>query len=324
MARIATVVYPKAMDSQESMDMFAYLRDNMKWGEGVKSKYSKVPGESRGFTRLACQMQFGQDELLDTFIMQAISLVKLPDNISHLGMYLNYQRDGMDWTPNHNHPKQCQVVINTGPATRTFTVGKKSYKVANGDVIVFGSSVHGVPQEPEVKEPRISIATFTLCLDKVSNLDTDEDLKELAASLSQLVAGQQVQLDIPSTLALPAKPLPPPPGTKSVKPLPAGTKSAKPLPPETKSKAKTTKPAGAPSAKKKATSRIPESALRKIAPDHPGPPGGPSVEAKTSEEPPAQLIKVSQLAPLALPGALGKAPVQDQPKKSRLVVVRSS
>jgi hypothetical protein len=78
-----------------------------------------------------------------------------------LGVYINYYRDGNDWTPNHSHPKQVQLIISLG-ATRTLTIGKKDYLMESGDVAIFGSSIHGIRKEPEVKEGRISIATFML------------------------------------------------------------------------------------------------------------------------------------------------------------------
>ena len=39
-------------------------------------------------------------------------------------------------------------------------IGTKNYNMSSGDVIIFGSSNHGVPIEEEVTEGRISIAVF--------------------------------------------------------------------------------------------------------------------------------------------------------------------
>ena len=75
------------------------------------------------------------------------------------GTYINYYRNGFDFLPSHSHKGMVQMVISLG-ATRKLTVGKKVYNIKNGDVIVFGSSSHGIPIEPEVTEGRISIATF--------------------------------------------------------------------------------------------------------------------------------------------------------------------
>jgi hypothetical protein len=152
--RIKTVLYPSFVKKKEATKMFRYLRDNVEWEEGVKSKGKH--------TRLACSLGFGVDVKIDEFMATIISKLKLPENIIHLGMYINYQRNGNEWTPNHSHKKSCQVVVCLGPATRTFIVGKKEYHVSNGDVIIFGSSIHGVKKEPDIDKSRISIATFSM------------------------------------------------------------------------------------------------------------------------------------------------------------------
>ena len=76
--------------------------------------------------------------------------------IDHI--YLNYYETGDMWTPNHNHKGTHQLIISLG-GTRTLNVAKKDFKMKSGDTILFGSSIHGVPKEPN-SEPRISIAAF--------------------------------------------------------------------------------------------------------------------------------------------------------------------
>jgi hypothetical protein len=39
-------------------------------------------------------------------------------------------------------------------------VGKKDYSMKSGDAILFGSSIHGIPQNPDIINGRISIAIF--------------------------------------------------------------------------------------------------------------------------------------------------------------------
>jgi quercetin dioxygenase-like cupin family protein len=72
---------------------------------------------------------------------------------------LNRYRNGDDFTPSHSHPRQHQIVVSLG-ASRTLKVGAKNYRLSHGDVILFGSSAHEVPKEPECKSERISIAVF--------------------------------------------------------------------------------------------------------------------------------------------------------------------
>ena len=51
--------------------------------------------------------------------------------------------------------RQVQIILSLG-ATKT------DYSIVHGDVAVFGSSLHSVPVEDRVTEPRISIALFLL------------------------------------------------------------------------------------------------------------------------------------------------------------------
>lgn len=90
-----------------------------------------------------------------------LAVSKLPKGPRYgiLGVYLNNYENGLMYTPMHKHADTIQLVISLG-ATRTLKVGTKEYRMKNGDAVVFGSSIHGVPQEPSVTEGRISIATF--------------------------------------------------------------------------------------------------------------------------------------------------------------------
>ena len=101
----------------------------------------------------------GENDIIDNLI--SIAHVELcPDalyQISHI--YVNYYKDGNMWTPNHSHKGTHQIVISLG-ATRQLKVGKKTFDMSSGSAIIFGGSIHGVPKQPDVKEGRISIATF--------------------------------------------------------------------------------------------------------------------------------------------------------------------
>ena len=164
MARIRTKHYPGLVDKDVASEIYQYLLKNIPWRESVKSKGRH--------TRNGCALAFPEKDSED-LVSQLVTTVMenkkldLPENVQHLGVYLNHYKDGNEFSPSHNHPKQVQVIISLG-ATRTLIVGKKEYKLKSGDVIVFGSSMHSVPKDPDVKEGRISIATFSLCLDKLT------------------------------------------------------------------------------------------------------------------------------------------------------------
>lgn len=133
------------------------MAENVTWVKGIRSK--------NGPTRLVKPIDLAQDDdisqTIKSVVISALDSIPLQYNYAILGTYLNYYKDGSMYTPNHSHPKQHQLVISLG-ATRTLKIGQKEYKMANGDVILFGSSTHGVPIEPSVKEGRISIATFMI------------------------------------------------------------------------------------------------------------------------------------------------------------------
>lgn len=125
------------------------LKESIIWEEGIRSK--------KGFTRKAKALLMGEYPLIDEIILDALK--KITKNrylISHI--YLNYYVDGNMWTPNHSHPGTHQLVISLG-ASRNLDIGKKSFLMESGDIILFGSSIHGVPK-CDIKEGRISIATF--------------------------------------------------------------------------------------------------------------------------------------------------------------------
>ncbi len=136
--------------------LYLYLRDTVKWEEGIKSR--------KGHTRSGAM--FDLDEFvifLHDFPEAIVEISEVIDTFSSRkvcgGIYLNYYKNGDDWTPNHTHPGTTQIVISLG-ATRTFSYGKKELNSEHGDIFVFGSSLHGVPKEPSVTEGRISIALF--------------------------------------------------------------------------------------------------------------------------------------------------------------------
>jgi len=144
------------IEEDKSLLLYNYLKNNITWGEGIRSK--------KGHTRSA--IAFTLDELLtivDDFpevvakiseVIEKYSVRKVCD-----GVYLNYYKDGNDWTPNHTHPGTTQIVISLG-ATRKFIYGKKEIDSCNGDVLVFGATVHGVPKQLYSNGGRISIALF--------------------------------------------------------------------------------------------------------------------------------------------------------------------
>lgn len=142
-----------AVDSEDATNLYNKLKNNIEWEDGIRSK--------KGFTRKAKTI-FSIDYYIKyPEIKECVdSVLSLFDEkYKVLGVYLNFYENGEMYTPNHTHPGTQQLVISLG-STRTLTINKKEFKMSNGSAILFGSSMHGVPKEPEVKDGRISIATF--------------------------------------------------------------------------------------------------------------------------------------------------------------------
>ena len=188
-----------AIDAVTATSVFEYLRDNIEWVAGVRSR--------QGFTRLAKSLDPGEDELVDEIILEAYRKLSSNPAVVIFGIYLNYYKDGTHFTPKHRHPGMTQIVVSLG-ATRTLTMGSTSYTMSNGDAIMFGSDLHGVPKAPGLQQGRISIAAFTRPI-------TMARLLEVYPHLA-LTEGAEQESE-PQRPAEAATPSPPPPPQRKFK-----------------------------------------------------------------------------------------------------------
>ena len=154
MTRCKTIHLNKVFDENVSTWLYNYLKDNVQWVDGVRSR--------KGFTRKAFSVDISSDLMkeITQYIFYALKKIATINYVI-IGVYLNYYENGEMYTPAHRHSDSHQLIISLG-ATRTLKIGKKEYVTKSGDVTIFGHSTHGVPKEPEVKEGRISIALFML------------------------------------------------------------------------------------------------------------------------------------------------------------------
>lgn len=166
--------FKRHIDLTRSTQLYEFLKCNVWWGEGILSK--------KRHTRSAASYT------LDEFLIFIDSFPDIIDKISTIidkysirkycsNIYLNYYKDGNDWTPNHTHPGTTQIVISLGES-RTFHYGKTDIPSLSGDVFIFGSAIHGVPKAPDVKNGRISIALF-MTDDKPSPLLEIKSVQEI-------------------------------------------------------------------------------------------------------------------------------------------------
>ncbi len=156
---IRTKMIEKFIEEKIADEIFDTLKKTTKW----------TPLKSRSKTlRLGAMVEFEElDVLLKSELKKAIKKLSKESNDSlekniH-GIYLNYYKSGKDYAGSHKHDT-TQIVLSFG-TTRTLNVGKKSYKMGHGSVIIFGKSMHGIPKEDvdennEFDGERISLAAF--------------------------------------------------------------------------------------------------------------------------------------------------------------------
>jgi hypothetical protein len=141
-------------DQKFAESAYIYLQNNIKWKDGIYSKAAKQ------VSRLGATINETDkaSDFINNIVLTALQKFGIGTYIV-LGTYLNYYKDGNDFCPNHSHTGTCQLIISFG-ASRPLTVGTKQYILKSGDAILFGSSVHGIPKDTNIKEGRISIAVF--------------------------------------------------------------------------------------------------------------------------------------------------------------------
>jgi alkylated DNA repair dioxygenase AlkB len=143
------------IDKEVADEMYKKLRDEVPWTNGIRSRH--------GVSRL--QYGVSGQSPIDGYIQDVVSdvcrSVDFPGFTT--GIYLNYYRNGRDYTPSHKHENTYQMIISLGE-TRTLMIGKKGYDLSSGDVIVFGEQMHSIPKS-DTEGGRISIAVFGIPID---------------------------------------------------------------------------------------------------------------------------------------------------------------
>jgi len=150
MSKFKTIYLENALDRDMCNEWCNELSESVEWVSGVKG------------TRLASGFFPEQNELVDLIVEMALSVINKDEEILNAddmrGYYLNNYVNGSMYTPTHYHKNSIQLIISLGE-TRTLKLGKKEYKLKSGDIIIFGSSSHGIIKSDTDKQ-RISIACF--------------------------------------------------------------------------------------------------------------------------------------------------------------------
>lgn len=164
MEKCKTQIIENAISKEEANNLYNYLKDNVPWVESIRSKKDK---ENGGFTRLGCSIDIEDYPNIEVTLHNIINKISQNYKGYIIGdIYLNWYKNGTMWSPNHSHKGVHSLVISLG-ATRKFVLGKKVINVKNGDAVMFGTAVHGIPKQPEVTEGRISIAAFLVPINKI-------------------------------------------------------------------------------------------------------------------------------------------------------------
>lgn len=152
--KIRTKHFKRLIPEDQAWCLYYTLKDQLPWADGIKG-------------RKAVHYSMGMLPELDDLILNCIKQTCLKqenDQETILGVYINYYRDGNDFTPNHIHKLQKQLIISLGE-TRTLTVSNKDYNMENGDVAIFGSSTHGVPKNSSItKVESVSLYLWIMVL----------------------------------------------------------------------------------------------------------------------------------------------------------------
>lgn len=150
--------YPKIYD----LPIINELINNIPWREVYWKTNSKLP-------RLVASLPV--EELLE-YVPELISIV---ENVSIIGKilscWLNYYRDGNDYTPYHKDSYQCTVLNISFGGVRKFSYkpsnggNAQSYDMSNGDCIMFDQEfndhyVHTLTKTKKQCQPRVSLVLF--------------------------------------------------------------------------------------------------------------------------------------------------------------------
>lgn len=106
----------------QAKELFTFLKEAIPWGLGVPSR------RHTGITRLAYPLEYRDlKSLCSAPVISKIENVISEHSIRKeiAGVYLNYYRNGNDWTPNHTHPGSSQLVLSLG-TIRKFAYGKRN------------------------------------------------------------------------------------------------------------------------------------------------------------------------------------------------------
>jgi hypothetical protein len=144
------IIIRNFLSTIEADELFCRLLD-LPWHDSIKTRYGKS-------TRKAYMVN--TTDPIFSLLYEQIQFLLLDYPIGNiLGFYINLYENGDMYTPNHRHHNTNQLILSLG-STRILNIEGQSIECNNGDIIIFGDQLHGVPKTKKNTGIRISIATF--------------------------------------------------------------------------------------------------------------------------------------------------------------------
>jgi hypothetical protein len=115
--RIKTTYKENVLAPEQANDLYTQLKETIPWYDGVRSK--------NGFTRKAfsidpCLLPIQYPDIYEAILKASYELgLDKGSGVAIGDVYLNYYRNGEDYTPAHSHPKSKQLVISLGTPRTT-------------------------------------------------------------------------------------------------------------------------------------------------------------------------------------------------------------
>eukprot|EP00397_Hematodinium_sp_SG-2012_P041598 GEMP01045857.1.p1 GENE.GEMP01045857.1~~GEMP01045857.1.p1 ORF type:complete len:472 (+),score=123.88 GEMP01045857.1:24-1439(+) len=190
-------IYDKLVARCEWNDARVVARDREDGGRSLTVRYDKDGKELKGRRKIAHYN--GEVPELDAVLKRAYQHVEVEDD--EYSVIMNWYLHGENVTGNHRH-NAWTVLLSFG-APRILQVDLKPFVLFDGDMIIFGQQMHGVPKMPDVgpNDGRISVVFFfhpnKKQLAKQWQTTTEEQDEE-AADAAQTAKRDDQPLPLPS------------------------------------------------------------------------------------------------------------------------------
>ena len=109
----------------------------------------------RATSKQICRWRPGECRALDDLVMNIVHDFRLPDPRSGYTIKMNWYPDGLARVSPHRH--DCWTLLLSLGAPRVLTVDRARILMEDGDLVLFGTQQHGVPEMPEAAGGRLSL-----------------------------------------------------------------------------------------------------------------------------------------------------------------------